>query len=441
LIRSLPKTIRRLLVPAPDTARRALAELRFGQGDLREALSRVLSRIAGQQVSPRDFEEDKVPDSLRMNVRVVDAEGNPLAHGRDVDAVRRQLGMEAAAAVSALDDPRWNRDGLVTWDLDELPEEVELRRGGLCFKAYPMLVNRQQSVSLRLTDSPQRAAQETRHGLRRLFVLAEGRRLREQVGWLPGLSQMLLNAASIRPFDLRQELAELVADRAYLEVGGRWLMVGGRWQVVGGEGVKRAVPPYMPPTTYHLPPCTPPTTYHLLSFPRTKAEFDERLKAGRERLGLAVQEVMDLTGPLLEAFHQARLALEQATGAKWAYAAADVREQLDRLITPGFLTRTPWDWLKHFPRYLRAIPIRLESLRSGGLARDRKHTEEIRAHWQAYSDRARQQQESGIFDPELDLYRWMLEEYRVSCFAQRLGTAIPVSAKRLERQWERVRGE
>jgi len=438
LIRSLPKQVRRLLVPAPDTARRVLEELRFGEGDLREALARVLSRIAGQRVSPRDFEEDKVPDNLRMNVRVVDAEGNPLAHGRDLDAVRRQLGMEAAAAVSALDDPRWNRDGLVTWDLDELPEEVELRRGGLCFKAYPMLVDRQQSVSLRLMDSAQRAALETRHGLRRLFVLADGRRLREQVDWLPGLSQMLLNAASIRPFDLRRELAELVADRAYL-AGGRPMTPLSRFgRGAGGEGA-----PCATASQKQCPPSQPHGFAEAVAhcpLPRSAAEFKERLKAGRERLGLAVQEVMDLAGPLLEAFHQARLALEQATGAKWAYAAADVRAQLDRLIVPGFLTRTPWDWLKQFPRYLRAIPIRLESLRSGGLARDRKHTEDIQARWQAYSEYARQHQESGIFDPELVLYRWTLEEYRVSCFAQRLGTAIPVSAKRLERQWGKVQG-
>jgi len=449
LIRSLPKTIRRLLVPAPDTARRALEELRFGEGDMREAVSRVLSRIAGQRISPHDFEEDKVPDSLRMNLRVVDAEGNPLAHGRDVDAVRRQLGMEAAAAVSALDDPQWNRDGLVTWDLDELPEEVELRRGGLCFKAYPMLVDRQQSVSLRLTDSRERAASETRHGLRRLFVLAESRRLQEQVHWMPGLDQMLLNAGSLRNFDLRQELAELVADRAYL--GGRVattpLSRPGRG--AGGEGALRsgrgAGGDGAPCATASQKQCPSPQPQGLAEsvahcpLPRSAAEFKGRLKAGRERLGLAVQEVMDLVGPLLEAYHQARLALEQAAGPKWAYAAADVREQLDRLITPGFLTRTPWEWLKHFPRYLRAIPIRLDSLRSGGLARDRKHTKEIQALWQAYCDRARQHQESGIFDPELALYRWMLEEYRISCFAQRLGTAIPVSARRLERQWEKVR--
>ena len=176
-------------------------------------------------------------------------------------------------------------------------------------------------------------------------------------------------------------------------------------------------------------------TKQSATVPRTKAQFEEQLKAGRDRLGLAVQEVIDLVGPLLEAHHQARLAIEQSPGAKWAYAVADIRGQLDRLVPPGFFTRTPWEWLKQFPRYFRAVPVRLDALRSGGLARDRKHTEEILARWQAYSDRAEQHQQSGLFDPELVLYRWMLEEYRVSCFAQRLGTAIPVSAKRLDGQW------
>ncbi len=206
-----------------------LPQLAFGQGDLCGALARELSRIAGQAVSPRDFQEDKLPDNLRMNVRVVDAAGNPLAHGRDLDAVRRQLGVEASAAVSALDDPRWTRDGLTAWDFGELPAEIELRRGGLTFKAYPMLVDRGDSASLRLADSADRAALETRHGLRRLVVLAEGRRLGEQVHWLPGLDKMLLHAASIRPLDLRHELVELIADRAYVECPHPNPIARGRW--------------------------------------------------------------------------------------------------------------------------------------------------------------------------------------------------------------------
>ena len=109
-----------------------------------------------------------------MNVRVTDAEGQTLAAGRDLDALRRQLGIEAAEAFTAIDDPHWNRDGLTTWDFDELPAEIDVARGRLAMKAYPALVDGETSVALRLLDSPQRAAHETRFALRRLFLLAAG---------------------------------------------------------------------------------------------------------------------------------------------------------------------------------------------------------------------------------------------------------------------------
>ena len=124
------------------------------------------------EVSAADFDEDRLPPELQMNVRVTDAEGQTLAAGRDLDALRRQLGSEAAEAFTAIDDPRWNRDGLTTWDFDELPAEIDVSRGRLAMKAYPALVDGETSVGLRLLDSPQRAAQETRFALRRLFLLA-----------------------------------------------------------------------------------------------------------------------------------------------------------------------------------------------------------------------------------------------------------------------------
>ena len=124
-----------------------------------------------------------------MNVRVTDAEGQTLAAGRDLDVLRRQLGAEAADAFTAIDDPSWNRDGLMTWDFDELPVDLDVVRGRLPMKAYPALVDGETSVSLRLLDSPQRAVQETRIALRRLFLLAAGREVTTQVDWLPGLDR------------------------------------------------------------------------------------------------------------------------------------------------------------------------------------------------------------------------------------------------------------
>jgi len=394
LIRALPKPIRRSFVPAAEAARKVLPELRFAEGDLLAVVAGTLGRIAGRAIAPSDFQLDKLPDELRMNVRVLGAQGQVLATGRDLGEIRGHLNLQTSAALAALDDPRWSRDGLTAWDFDELPEKIELARGGLKLTAFPTLVDREDSVSLRLGECPHRAARQTRSGLRRLVVLAAGRELRTQVQWLPGLERMLLSAASIGDFDLRRQLAELVADRAFL--------------------ADRPIP-------------------------RTKGDFDGLLEAGRERIALAVQEVLELAGPLWESHHQARLALEEAAAAtRFQHALTDVGEQLDWLTGPDFLAATPWEWLRHYPRYFRAVPIRLDALRGGGLARDRRNTEEIRRRWAAYLDRAREHHERGIDDPALAHYRWMLEEYRVSLFAQRLGTSLAVSAKRLDEQWGKV---
>jgi ATP-dependent helicase HrpA len=327
---------------------------------------------------------------------------------------RQELGAEAAAVFQSFHDPRWNRDGLTGWDFEDLPDEISVARGNLVMKAYPTLIDGGESVSLRLVDSPERCVYESRFGLRRLYQLAAWRELKTQVDWLPGIDKMRSHAAVQPGFDLRKELADLLADRAFFAEGG---------------------------------------------MPRNEAEFQSRLQAGRQRIGLAVQEVATLMGPWFEACHEAFLALEPsratagkpkvwgrlsvaspAAGVKWQYALDDIRDQLVRLAGPKCLGSTPWEWLRHCPRYFQAITTRLDALAGGGMARDRQRFEEFLPWWEGYLQRAEQHEAQGIFDPELVQFRWMLEEYRVSLFAQKLGTAVPVSAKRLEQQWAKVRG-
>jgi ATP-dependent helicase HrpA len=433
MIRSLPKGLRTRFVPAPDAAKRAIAELRHGQGNLRAEVARALSRMAGVQVSPDDFEEERLPAELRMNVRVIDAEGQTLAAGRDLAALRRELGCEAAEAFTAIDDANWNRDGLTTWDLDELPAEIEVSHGRLTMKAYPALIAADDSVRLRLLDSSQRAAHETRQALRRLFLLASWPEVKTQVDWLPGLDAVRPAAALISGFDLKQQLALLLAARAWPDE---------------------------------------------VEIPRTKAAYDAALDAARQRIGLAVQDLAGIVGPWFEAYREARAALDAATNlpspvpgrgaggegmghpshagrggtvawgklplpaapqaSKWQYALDDVRDQLSRLAGPSCLSTTPWSWLKHCPRYFRAIGIRLDALASGGLAKDRERYEELLPNWKRYLDRLDEHGTQAEQDSELFQYRWMLEEYRVSLFAQKLGTSIPVSPKRMEQQWSKV---
>lgn len=394
MIRALPKPLRRLFVPAPESAKKAVGLIRFGEGSIEAAVAAALSRIGGVHVSPEAFRDGRLPPELEMKVRVVGAEGQTLAEGADLAGIRRQLGQQAAAGIAALDDPRFNRDGLLTWDFDELPERIEVHRGGMTLVAYPMLVDRGESVSLRLGDSPERAGAESRRGLRRLFSGAVWREVKTQVDWLPQFDKIRVYASAIAGFDVRRQACELIVDRALLA---------------------------------DAPPI------------RSRQEYDERLDTGRRQIPAAVQDVAGLLPPLFEGCYQARLAMEKSSQSLWQYAVEDVRDQWARLVGPRFLTEVPWAWLQHYPRYFRAMKLRLESLPGGALARDRKgYLEEFQPRWQRYLERAGEQATSASVDDPLQQHRWMLEEYRVSLFAQRLGTALAVSGKRLDAHWEKV---
>ncbi len=394
LIKSLPKEVRRKLVPAPDTARRVAPELRFGQGDLLSDLAAALGRIAGEHIAPRMFDTTRLPEELQMNLRVVDAEGETLAAGRDVDRLRNELSAEAAEKIEQADDPRFRRDDITRWDFDELPERVRVNTGGVTLEAYPALVDRGESVSLRLAESLPRAETQTSAGLRRLFVCAAGREIRSQLAWLPNMDKLVLWAGAIPGFKLKPQLADLIAARAYDD---------------------------------------------QRPLARTAEQFDQQVKAARQRIGLGVQDVLEFVPAVLERHHRARLALEQIGNIpRFAYATDDIREQLDRLVGPTFLGSTPWEWLKHFPRYFEAIEYRIDKLRGGGQARDARSHEEFQAWWQRYVELTPDDELANPTDPELARLRWMLEEYRVSLFAQPLGTAEPISAKRIEKQVEKA---
>ncbi|MCC6126175.1 MAG: ATP-dependent RNA helicase HrpA [Pirellulales bacterium] len=395
-IRALPKSLRTLFVPAPESAKNALPLIRFGVGDFRGAVAAALSRLAGQHIPPNAFQDERLPDELKMNVRVTGAEGETLAVGRDLDELRKTLGAEAAATFSAAEDPRFNRDGVTAWDFGELPAEIEVARGFMTLKAYPALVDREDSASLKLFDSPERAAREMRAGSRRLFILASWRELKTQIDWLPRLNQILVYGASLEGLDLRRQFAELLADRAFFA--------------------------------------------EESALPRNESDFKKQLAAGKARLGLAVQAIAEWAMPTFENFHRAVLALESMKNPNAKYAVADIREQFGQLLGPKFATAAPWEWLKQYPRYFRAACARLESLTAGGLARDQKNFAEFQPRWEAYRAREEERAALGLFDSEWEYYRWMLEEFRVSLYAQKLGTAVPVSGKRLDAQWEKIRG-
>jgi ATP-dependent helicase HrpA len=401
LIKALPKQVRRTLTPAADTARAVLGQLRYGEGDFHAVVATELSRIAGERVSPDMFDLERLPPHLRMNVKVVDDAGATVAKGRDLRELRAQVSAQPAppekpSAKSAAVETRWRRDGITAWDFGDLPEHVDIERGGIEVHAFPALVDAGESVSLRLFDSVGAAQQSMRSGLRRLFILTVRPGLKSAVGWIPKLDEALVKLSPLaKPAEWKQQLGELIADRAAF-----------------GDGETPSI--------------------------RTAAEFTTFANAGRERLGGGAQDVARLVPLLAAAYQQARLALEGAKAPNAKYALDDIREQLAALMPPGFLTATPWNWLEQFPRFLQGVQQRLSKL-AGGLSKDRGLFDKLQPVWRRYVERRALHDRLGVADPELAHYRWLVEEYRVSLFAQTLGTSVSVSPERLEKQWAKVR--
>jgi len=397
LIRSLPRVIRRQFVPAGEVAREVLAKLKFGEGDFEDAIARQLTALGADRVTAGDFDLNRMPVHLRMNVRVRDAEGDTVAAGRSLGELQQELGASASSGFAAMDDKRWQRDGITAWDFGDLPAQVRVVRAGVALTGYPSLVDCGETVSLRLADLPSRAAVETREGIRRLAALVLARGVKTHIDHLPRLNEWTMLAAAMGGGSaFRKNLGDLMVDRAMFPEKG--------------------------------------------AYPRSLSEFEQRMKQARQLLPVAAQDVVTLMGPLMESYGRVRRAIADAKAPPlWKYAVDDVRQQVADLTVPGFLTAAPWGWLKQYPRYLEAVCRRLKKLMQSGVPRDRKAHETVAACVERWRARKAAHEARGFFDPQLDHYRWMIEELRVSLFAQELGTAVPVSEVRLEKQWEQVR--
>ncbi len=394
LIKSLPKPLRKTLSPAPDAARRALAQLTFGDGSFEDAAARALSEVGGLNLNANDFDPATLPDHLKMNLRVVGDSGETLTEGRDLAAVRRAVGAGAMPSYAGLDEPRWSAEPVTDWAFDGLPRHVETTRSGVALRAYPALIDEQTGVALRLVDTRPRAARLSRDGLRRLFSFEVQRELRYRADHWPDIDQLRLSFAPIGdPSTLRDQLVLLMTDRAFLFDG-----------------------------------------YKV----RDREVFITRQRVGLQRLDEAEREARRVVVPVIQGAQQARLALDKCELPGDHYARADVRIQLDNLLGNRFLLEAPWSRLASYPRYFSAVARRLQKLQQGSAAKDAEAFKQIARHWNRYATSATSLREQGAYDPELMQYRWLIEELRVSLFAQELGTAEKVSDQRLDRQWKKV---
>lgn len=399
MIKSLPKRLRRNLVPAADVAARVVAEIsdKRGQVPFMPTLCEALTRHAEVRVVESDFQDEKLEPHLQFLVNVVDDTGNVIEKTRGVDAVKAKLGSriiddsEVAAAASG-PEADWSREKMTSFDLDVLPREVVRKRGGVQVAQYPGLVDQGDSVSTKLFSDEATAENATRLGMMRLFAIACRKDLRAQVRHLPALAEAKIKLAPIvSSAVIETALADLIARVALVES-----QPGRKMPVV-----------------------------------RKRAEFDERIQMAPQRIGEATQDIAGWLGKLTDAYHSMRCQWEESSSPKLNNVRVDVMQQIEWIVADQFIQWTPWQHLQHLPRYLSAIAYRLDKA-SSAASRDAEGRQLIDRLWQRWL--------SGLPEDRRDPksqctseFRWLIEELRVSQFAQPLGTAVKVSEKRCEK--------
>lgn len=395
LVRNLPKALRKNFVPVPDFVKAALARMTFGQGALPQSLGQELLRMTGARVSDEAWTEAAglVEGHLRMNIEVVDGQGKFLGEGRDLVELTARF---AAASQAALAMPRNDKaeQPVQAKAFSEVAQTAQQKIAGLSLTVYPALVEEAGTVREGRFSTQAEAEFQHRRALQRLLLQQLAEPAKFLRGKLPGLTELgLLYRELGRVEALVEDILLASLDSCILE--GEAPLPRDGAALAGLAERKRG----------------------------NWAEHAERL--ARQTL-----EVLKLWHGLQKRF-KGKIDLSQAV------ALNDIKQQLANLVYPGFVRETPAAWFKELPRYLKAVELRLEKL-GAQVQKDRVWSGELANLWTQYKARADKHAQEGKRDEQLTVYRWWLEEYRVSLFAQQLGTKVPVSGKRLSKQWGQV---
>ncbi|MDP3814291.1 ATP-dependent RNA helicase HrpA [Pseudomonas sp.] len=400
LVRGLPKALRKNFVPVPDFVGAALSKLHFADGSLAEALGRELTRMTGARVGEEAWAESaaQLEAHLRINIEVVDNQGKPLGEGRDLAELTARFS-EATQAGLALPKTAKSQQPVEAKAFAELAAKTQQQVAGLSMTVYPALVEEAGVVKEGRFPTQAEAAFQHRRALQRLLLQQLAEQAKFLRGKLPGLTELALLYRELgRVEALVEDILLASLDSCILEGGSL------------GEGAPL------------------PRDGAGLAALAEKQRGDWTGHA--ERLAKLCLEILKLWHGLQKRF-KGKIDLAQAM------ALNDIKLQLSNLVYPGFVRETPGEWLKEIPRYLKAIEQRLDKI-AAQVQRDRVWSGELAGYWEQYQARLAKHGQEGKRDPQLSLYRWMLEEYRVSLFAQQLGTKLAVSDKRLSKQWSAV---
>jgi ATP-dependent helicase HrpA len=402
LIKTLPQKIRARVVPVPEFAAGFVAAVAADEAATGRPLIPLLCETIlrekglnarGWHVGPDSFRPEQLPAHLSMNFKLVDEHGRQLDMGRDLGALKAQWGQEAKAEFAAATEVPSAHAGQTDWSFGELPELMELEVAGQTAVGYPALVDDGDSVSLSVFDSSEDAQAAHRQGLLRLFRFQFRDALRQFERGSPDFNALAMSYLDLGSAEeLKTQLVELALARACLKE----------------------------------------------PWPKDDAAFRARAAEARARIGLLLQECQRLTATILA---ERQTVMRRLTTAAKAFpeAAKDIGQQLAGLFGKRFLVEQPFERLQHYGRYLKAIGLRLDKLRNDA-ARDARNQTELAGLLNAYERQMTQLRRQGCepwrVNPQLESFRWQVEELRVQLFAQELRTPVPVSVKRLQRTWE-----
>ena len=391
-IKALPKQIRRICVPVPEFITQFLSQNPDRNAPILPQLAQAIAKTAGdirilEQINQDEWAAFRLPEHCYFNLRIIDDGGQELAMGRDLIQIQQQLG-KAAATTFRDNTQEFERDNVTAWDIGTLPESIKFARGKQQLTGYLGLQKEKDGrIALRLFDTSAAAEQAHRLGVIELMKLQLKEQVKDLNKGIQGFTQAAMLLKHINADTLRDDLTQAVCDRAFI-----------------GED----------------------------ELPRNEKAFKEQIKRARSRLP-AVKEALS------RYLQETAAAYAELNGKLGKHPLTHLmRQRLQTLLTAGFATRTPWAQWPRLPIYLKAMTLRLEKY-SSNPARDAAREadiQELEQMWQEKTD-GLVKQGQPISD-DLAAFKWMIEELRVSLFAQELKTPYPVSVKRLRKVWEKL---
>ncbi len=399
LVKSLPKQIRKHFVPVPEAVKRCLEIEPDFKGTLQEWLGTRIRKLTGEAIPLNSWDFSNLADHLKMNFRVVDETGKLLDYGRDLKKLQEKYALKAGKSFDQIAADELNYTGCIQWAFDDLPETYAFTQNNQSFIGYPAIVDEGETVGVRIFDTPNKAAILHNAGLVRLVQLY----LRKDCTYL--LKNIPQSVVVVLTYNRLPE-HPILKNRALNEKG-------------------------------NLPDFKDDMLYAILNHVfiggkaiRTQSDFEQSIRENKTELMTVANDVGKTVLDIMVTYGQIKTSLSRLSPT--LQRVKDINDQLDLMIYTGYIRNTPVSQLQAIPRYLKAIVFRLEKPSSGEAANTNEVNRCSSRFWKEVEKKAKK--ESLI--PELDPYRWALEEFRVSVYAQQLKTAFPVSAKRLDKAWQ-----